>query len=304
MINGVICINKEQNMTSHDVCFKVRKILGQKKIGHSGTLDPMATGVMGVLVGRSTKLSSYITAFEKEYIAKIEFGKESDSYDIWTDTKEVLLPNFNMDEFIHVINKFKGKITQTPPIYSAIKVKGKPLYKYALEGKEVDIPSREVCIKDIEIIDADLPKYVTIKVSCSKGTYIRSLISDIGKQLGTRAVMSSLIRTKNGMLNIQNSVTLKELEEKVADGRLNDVLQNDDLFLQDLKKVDINPLSRKIILNGNALIKKNILTDVSEIEKDSLVRLYLDDKFIGVGKRVEEENILIRPIKILYGEQE
>lgn len=304
MINGVICINKEQNMTSHDVCFKVRKILGQKKVGHSGTLDPMATGVMGVLVGRSTKLSSYITAFEKEYIAKIEFGKESDSYDIWTDTKEVFLPNFNMDEFIYVINKFKGKITQTPPIYSAIKVKGKPLYKYALEGKEVDIPSREVCINDIEIIDADLPKYATIKVSCSKGTYIRSLISDIGKQLGTRAVMSGLIRTKNGMLNIQNSVTLKELEEIVANGRLHDVLQNDDLFLQDLKKVDINPLSRKIILNGNALIKKNILTNVSEIEKDSLVRLYLDDKFIGVGKRVEEYNILIRPIKILYGEQE
>ena len=304
MINGVICINKEQNMTSHDVCFKVRKILGQKKVGHSGTLDPMATGVMGVLVGRSTKLSSYITAFEKEYIAKIEFGKESDSYDIWTDTKEVFLPNFNMDEFIYVINKFKRKITQTPPIYSAIKVKGKPLYKYALEGKEVDIPSREVFIKGIEIIDADLPKYATIKVSCSKGTYIRSLISDIGKHLGTRAVMSGLIRTKNGMLNIQNSVTLKELEEIVANGRLHDVLQNDDLFLQDLKKVDINPLSRKIILNGNALIKKNILTNVSEIEKDSLVRLYLDDKFIGVGKRVEEDNILIRPIKILYGEQE
>ncbi|WP_329383875.1 tRNA pseudouridine(55) synthase TruB [Anaerofustis butyriciformans] len=303
MINGVICINKEQNMTSHDVCFKVRKILGEKKIGHSGTLDPMATGVMGVLVGRSTKLSSYITAFEKEYIAKIEFGKESDSYDIWTATREVSLPNFSLDEFVFAINKFKGKITQTPPIYSAIKVKGKPLYKYALEGKDVEIPSREVYINDIEVVDTDLPRYATIKVSCSKGTYIRSLISDIGKELGTRAVMSGLIRTKNGALNIENSVTLSELEEKVVSGRLKDVLQDDDLFLKDLERVDINPKSSKIILNGNALIKKNILTNVSEIKENSLVRLYLDDKFIGVGKRVEEENVLIRPIKILYGEQ-
>ncbi|RGD75588.1 tRNA pseudouridine(55) synthase TruB [Anaerofustis stercorihominis] len=302
MLNGVICINKEQDMTSHDVCFKVRKILGTKKVGHSGTLDPMAEGVMGVLVGRSTKLSSYITSFDKEYIAGIKFGKDSDSYDIWTDMKDVLIPDFTQEDFKKVINRFVGDITQTPPIYSAIKVKGKPLYKYALNGEEVEIPSREVYIDSIEIIETNLPYSAKIKVSCSKGTYIRSLIHDIGVSLGTSAVMDSLVRTKNGVLNIENSITLSNLEDKVKAGRVDEVIKRDDYFLTDIHRVDVNPSSGKILLNGNGLIKKNLITPTDDIKLGTTVRLYLEDKFIGLGKKTDEEGILIRPIKILYGE--
>ena len=290
MLNGVICINKEQDMTSHDVCFKVRKILGTKKVGHSGTLDPMAEGVMGVLVGRSTKLSSYITSFDKEYIAGIKFGKDSDSYDIWTDMKDVPIPDFTQEDFKKVINRFVGDITQTPPIYSAIKVKGKPLYKYALNGEEVEIPSREVYIDSIEIIETNLPYSAKIKVSCSKGTYIRSLIHDIGVSLGTSAVMDSLVRTKNGVLNIENSITLSNLEDKVKAGRVDEVIKRDDYFLTDIH------------LNGNGLIKKNLITPTDDIKPGTTVRLYLEDKFIGLGKKTDEEGILIRPIKILYEE--
>ncbi|WP_290771005.1 tRNA pseudouridine(55) synthase TruB [Anaerofustis sp.] len=302
MINGVICINKEQNMTSHDVCFKLRKILGTKKVGHSGTLDPMATGVMGVLVGRSTKLSNYITGFDKEYVATMVFGKTSDSYDIWTEMEDVGIEDFSYNEFKDVINSFKGEIIQKPPIYSAIKVDGKPLYKYALEGKEVDIPSRKVYINDIEILRCNIPYSAEIKISCSKGTYVRSLINDIGRRLNTGAVMSSLVRTRNGVLNINDSFTIAEVEKKVKENKIGEILHNDDFFLKDLFRVDVNPLSSKIILNGNALIKKNILTDINGVEENTLLRLYLDDKFIGIGKRVEEDGVLIRPVKILYGE--
>lgn len=289
-------------MTSHDVCFKLRKILGTKKVGHSGTLDPMATGVMGVLVGRSTKLSNYITGFDKEYVATMVFGKTSDSYDIWTEMEDVDIEDFSYNEFKDVINSFKGEIIQKPPIYSAIKVDGKPLYKYALEGKEVDIPSRKVYINDIEILRCNIPYSAEIKISCSKGTYVRSLINDIGRRLNTGAVMSSLVRTRNGVLNINDSFTIAEVEKKVKENKIGEILHNDDFFLKDLFRVDVNPLSSKIILNGNALIKKNILTDINGVEENTLLRLYLNDKFIGIGKRVEEDGVLIRPVKILYGE--
>lgn len=302
MLSGVICINKEQDMTSHDVCFKVRKILGTKKVGHSGTLDPMAEGVMGVLVGRSTKLSNYITSFNKEYIAGIEFGKDSPSYDIWTNMKAVPVPEFSKEDLKGVLNSFIGDITQTPPIYSAIKVKGKPLYKYALKGEKVEIPVREVTVNDIELLEANLPYSAKIRVSCSKGTYIRSLIHDIGVSLGTSAVMNSLVRTKNGILSIEDSITLSELEAKVRADRLDEVIKRDDFFLTDLHRVDVNPLSGKILLNGNALIRKNLITPTDDIKAGTMVRLYLEDKFIGLGKKTDEEGILIRPIKILYGE--
>lgn len=302
MLNGVICINKEENMTSHDVCFKVRKILGTRKVGHSGTLDPMATGVMGILVGRSTKLCDYITSSKKEYIASVEFGKSSLSYDIWTDIIKEETPSFNRNDLNKAIISHTGNIIQTPPIYSAIKVKGKPLYKYAISGEEVEIPSREVFIESIEVIEENIPYSIKIKVSCSKGTYIRSLINDIGNYLGCGAVMSGLVRTKNGILDINNSITLKELEEKVKSNTLNEVLKKDDTFLKDLPKVEVKSESSKIILNGNVLLTKNLITDVNNIKDNEKVRIYLDNKFIGLGEKFEEDDKRIKPIKILYGE--
>ena len=300
-LNGIICINKQQEMTSHDVCFRVRRILGTRQVGHSGTLDPMATGVMGILVGRSTKLNRFITDSRKEYIAGIRFGFESDSYDIWTDLKEYDTVDISEDELSEALQKLTGDIVQTPPIYSAIKVDGKPLYKYAREGKSVKIPERKVHIDSIEIIDKDLPNHLTVRVRCSKGTYIRSLVHDIGLMLNTHAVMDSLERTRSGSLVIGDAVTLEELETLRDEGRIDEAVKRDDLYLEDYKRIDVKPSSARFLLNGNKLYGKNIEGEITSIKEGETVRVYLDGKFIAMAvKTVEQEDHVIRPVRILY----
>lgn len=289
-------------MTSHDVCHKLRKILNTKKIGHTGTLDPMATGVMGVLVGRATKLSEYITASNKEYIAGIKFGVKSASYDTDEELIQVQNPDFSKEELLQVLDKFIGKIKQKPPIYSAVKVDGRPLYKYAREGKKVEIPGREVEIYSIDLIDDDnFPKTAKIKVSCGSGTYIRSLINDIGEKLGSGAVMSSLERTRNGKLEIKDSYTLKEIEDNI--GRIDKIILPEYDYLEGFTRVDVKPESSKIVLNGNILLQKNMITNIKELDDNMDVKIYLNDKFIGLGIKVtEDDDSIIKPKKILYGE--
>ncbi len=304
MLSGIIAINKEHSMTSHDVCWKVRKILNTKKIGHTGTLDPMAEGVMGVLVGNATRLSEYISMDDKEYIAKVKFGVVSDSYDIWEETRVYSAPDFSKEDLLSVLPLFTGKITQVPPIYSAIKVKGKPLYKYAREGISVEIPSREVFIKSIDLIDFDEKNYeATIKVDCSKGTYIRSLCHDIGLSLRCGAVMSGLTRNRSGILKIEDSVTLSQLEEIVRLGEIDKVLKRDDYCLSSMKSVFVKEESKHILFNGNILLPKNIEGNLEDILEGEIIKIYLKDRLIGMGVlKIEEENRCIKPSKILYRE--
>lgn len=208
-MDGILIVNKEQGMTSHDVVFKLRKILNTKKIGHSGTLDPNATGVLVVLIGKACKILPFIEDVDKEYVATMELGRKTLSDDIWDQTLETktIQP---IEDFNAILQSFKGKITQRPPMISSIKVNGKKLYEYARNNEVVEIPTREVEIYDVETLDAKAMKF---RVHCSSGTYIRSLCVDIAKKTGNLGCMSSLIRTKVGRFSLDDAATLDEIRE-------------------------------------------------------------------------------------------
>ncbi|MDQ0362849.1 tRNA pseudouridine(55) synthase TruB [Breznakia pachnodae] len=206
-MDGVVVINKPAGMTSHDVVFKLRKILKTKKIGHTGTLDPNATGVLLVLVGKATKILPFIEDIDKEYIATLQLGKRTFTDDIWGDVleeKEVTI----IDDFKDVLSSFQGVITQTPPKVSSIKVNGKKLYEYARKGEEVEIPTRQVEIFETEVLD---DKEYKFRVHCSSGTYIRSLCVDIAKKSDNLGCMSSLVRSKVGRFTLEDAQELETL---------------------------------------------------------------------------------------------
>ena len=211
-MNGVLLINKEKGITSSDVVVKLKHILNTKKVGHTGTLDPLAEGLMLVTVGKATKISNLLVEKYKEYIATFELGYQTDTYD--TEGKVINKSDkvVEKDEIIKVINSYKKTYLQEVPIYSSVKVNGKKLYEYARNNIEVELPKREVEIKDIEILSIEENK-VVIKTFVSKGTYIRSLINDIGLSLETYATMTDLIRTKVDKYNLEDAYTLEDVEE-------------------------------------------------------------------------------------------
>ena len=211
-MNGVLLINKEKGITSSDVVVKLKHILNTKKVGHTGTLDPLAEGLMLVTVGKATKISSLLTEKYKEYIATFELGYQTDTYD--TEGKVINKSDKLVDKakIIEVINSYKKTYLQEVPIYSSVKVNGKKLYEYVRNNIEVELPKREVEIKDIEVLSIEGNKIV-IKTYVSKGTYIRSLINDIGLSLETYATMTDLIRTKVDKYNLEDAYTLEDVEE-------------------------------------------------------------------------------------------
>ena len=211
-MNGVLLINKEKGITSSDVVVKLKHILNTKKVGHTGTLDPLAEGLMLVTVGKATKISNLLTEKYKEYIATFELGYQTDTYD--TEGKVINKSDKLVDKakIIEVINSYKKTYLQEVPIYSSVKVNGKKLYEYARNNIEVELPKREVEIKDIEVLSIEGNKIV-IKTYVSKGTYIRSLINDIGLSLETYATMTDLIRTKVDKYNLEDAYTLVDVEE-------------------------------------------------------------------------------------------
>ncbi len=212
-MNGIILIDKPQGITSRDVVNKISKILGTKKVGHTGTLDPIATGILVLCIGKATKISELITNYDKEYIAEITLGIETDTLDteghIIREVKDI---SVTKEQIVDVLNSFKGKIKQQVPIYSAIKVKGKKLYEYARNNKEVELPTRDIEIYNIELISDVIDNRFKIKCHVSKGTYIRSLVRDIGLKLGYPACMSSLRRIKQGSFSIDECHTIKDVE--------------------------------------------------------------------------------------------
>lgn len=208
-MDGILLINKETGMTSHDVVNKLRKILHIKRIGHSGTLDPQASGVLLVMVGKACKVLPFLEDTDKEYIAKMVLGKKTISDDIWEEVLEEkqVTP---ISDFQSVLDTFKGEIKQLPPMISSIKVNGKKLYEYARANQEVERPVRTVTIYDIEALDE---KELCFRVSCSSGTYVRSLCHDIAEKTNNFGCMSSLIRTKVGRFTLEDCVTIKDVEE-------------------------------------------------------------------------------------------
>lgn len=271
---GFININKPKGMSSHNVVYIVRKLLGIKQVGHSGTLDPLATGVLVIGVGKATRLFEFLKE-EKEYIATIKFGYESDTLDVEGECikKEDFFPE--EESLKKVLKEFLGEGEQIPPKYSAIKVGGKKLYELARKGKDVgELKPRPVNIKEVELIDID-GNLAKIRVKCSKGTYVRSLIRDIAQKLGTCAVMSDLIRTKSGTFDIENSLELNEYIEK-----------------SDLENSLINPLEvleyRQLEVKENEIKKvKNGMPSDSELAKEynqgETVLLTFENNLISVG---------------------
>ncbi|MDD2365499.1 MAG: tRNA pseudouridine(55) synthase TruB [Desulfuromonadaceae bacterium] len=219
MINGFVIIDKPAGITSHDVVSRVRRILGTRKVGHTGTLDPFATGVLPVAVNDGTKVIPFLDEGSKTYEALLRLGVTTDTLDMTgTLLSESHNYNFTKEQFLSTLFHFTGAISQIPPMYSAIKQNGQPLYKLARQGVEVERKSRDVEIYSIDLLSFDPPN-VSIRVVCSRGTYIRTLADDIGRILGCGAALQELRRTASGPFLIENSVTLSELESAVGEGR-------------------------------------------------------------------------------------
>lgn len=211
-MNGILLVNKPKGMTSHDVVNKLRRILHMKKIGHTGTLDPNAEGVLMVLLGNSCKILPFIKNDIKEYVAKMTFGYTSDTLDIWGNLEEFEVESYpTVDEVKEVMTTFMGKQLQIPPMVSAIKVNGKKLYEYAREGIEIERKAREIEIFELDLLSYD--KDIELRCLCSSGTYIRSLCVDIAEKLGQRGILSSLVRTRIDQFTLDQTYTLEQIEK-------------------------------------------------------------------------------------------
>ncbi len=276
-MDGVLNINKPKSMTSFDVVAKVRKALNIRKVGHTGTLDPMATGVLVVCVGRATKIIDYIQSDKKTYLTEITLGLKTDTEDIWGEVLDTSNKKITEEEFENAILSFIGDIYQVPPMYSALKVNGKKLYELAREGKTVDRKQRLITIHNIDIVDINNSKAV-FYVTCSKGTYIRTLCSDIGEKLGTYAVMSALERTENGKFHISNSIDISDLNELNYDSYRTTI----DDALGFKKKIYVSNKAKELIQNG---VKIDLMRYVDfDISDGDYVLVYNKNKFLALAK--------------------
>lgn len=286
-INGVIVVNKPQNWTSHDCVAVVRRVIGVKRVGHTGTLDPMATGVLPVCVGTAARINEYLDYDTKTYDCVMKLGIITDTLDIWGEVLEER-PVPDMDEAViaETIMGFTGEISQIPPKYSALKVAGKKLYEYARAGQEVEIKPRKINIKHISVNNIDLEnKEISFTVECSKGTYIRSLCADIGEKLGCGACMSGLVRTKTGVFTLDDTVDI-EAVKKMSREELVSKLFPTDYPLVQFGRVELSANRAKDFVNGKKIPKRD-LTIVRESSRDDFYNVYFNDTFLGVAKLVK-----------------
>ena len=290
-MDGVIIINKPKNYTSHDRVYKIKKILGEK-VGHTGTLDPLAQGVLPILIGKATKCSAYLTNHDKTYQVELKLGIKTET----ADGEGNILQEENVSEEIlkkeyveKVLLSMVGKQEQVPPIYSAIKVNGKKLYEYARKGQEVEIKPREITIYSMKLNNINIEqKTINFTVECSKGTYIRSLCEDIASKLGTIGYMNNLVRIKVGKFSIQDSISIDDLiyannpKEKLEEK----IITIEELF-ENVGKIELNQKSLNLFLNG---------VKISEFKSDGIYKIYCNTDFIGIGsiknERLKREIVL------------
>ena len=282
-MDGIIIINKPKNCTSHDIVRKAKKFFNEK-VGHTGTLDPNATGVLPLLVRKGTQIAKYIINHDKTYVAILQLGEKTDTADVEgnsIETKEVSEQSLKTEKVKEVLKSFIGKQEQIPPIYSAIKVNGKKLYDYARKGEKVEIQPRQIEIYDMELINIDKTnKTIEFKVDCSKGTYIRTLCENIAEKLDTVGYMKELNRTKVGEFSIDDSITIEQLEN----GNYNNFLTVEDYF-KNYENINLNEKKLQLFLNGVQLTW-NL--------EDGIYRIYSDNEFIGIG--TIKNNLLKRDI--------
>ena len=291
MIHGIINVYKEKGFTSHDVVAKLRGIVGQKKIGHTGTLDPDATGVLPVCLGKATKLCDLLTDKNKTYEAVLLLGKTTDTQDITGEVLEEKSTEALTEEKVReAIEGFIGDYEQIPPMYS---VNGKKLYELAREGKVIERKARPVKILDIQILEIDLPK-VRMEVSCSKGTYIRTLCHDIGEKLGCGGCMESLIRTRVSTFRIEDAKTLDEIETLKQEGKLAELLVPIDAMFPFYPKITVKDDWKAFAKNGNPLDLK-MLKEACGQDEETQVRLYDESgKFIAIYQWKEKKYHIVK----------
>jgi tRNA pseudouridine55 synthase len=301
MINGIMNIYKEAGFTSHDVVAKLRGIVRQKKIGHTGTLDPDAVGVLPVCLGNATKLCDMMTDKSKEYEACMLLGVTTDTQDMSGKILSEHEVNVTDEHIIEAIMSFVGGYEQIPPMYSALKVNGKKLYELARQGKEIERQPRHVDIPSIKIIDISLQR-VNFSVECSKGTNIRSLCADIGDKLGCGAAMESLKRTRVGGFKIEDAITLSQVEEFYKSDNIDKYIMPSDSIFMDYMKASVKSDSVSALLNGNKLYSNqldfsdNVATNT--FDEGELIRVYDDcDNFKAVYTFIKNENCF-KPFKM------
>jgi len=283
LINGIINVYKEKGYTSHDVVAKMRGILRIKKIGHTGTLDPDAEGVLPVCIGKATKLVDLITNKDKTYEAVLKLGITTDTQDITGTVLTRKDVTVTIPEIEEAIRSYIGEYMQLPPMYSAIKVNGKKLYELARQGKEVERKRRKVYIHDIRILKIDaLQHEVSMSVDCGKGTYIRTLLHDIGETLGCGGTMKSLTRTAVGDFHLKDAYKLSEIEKMVHNEQINTIVYPIDGILSDYSRITVAREYSKLIYNGNPF-QTSHLTEPIQYPSTDWVRVYdADDDFIGI----------------------
>lgn len=303
MIHGVINVYKEKGYTSHDVVAKLRGIAGQKKIGHTGTLDPDATGVLPVCFGKATKLCDMLTDKDKVYETVLLLGTVTDTQDITGRVlQEQNAAGISEETVKNCIYQYIGSYQQLPPMYSALKVNGKKLYELAREGKEIERKTREVLIHRIEIKEMALPR-VRMEVACSKGTYIRTLCHDIGQSLGVGGCMESLVRTKVSSFHISKSETLSQIEQRRDNNTLEEIIIPIDQMFLDAKYVTIIKKYAPLAYNGNPFKKEHCLNAGRYVDGEE-VRVYDEENRFIAMYRYSYRDGGFKIVKMFLDEQE
>lgn len=298
-MDGILNFYKPVGITSHDAVNILRRIMNTKKIGHIGTLDPMACGVLPMLVGNATRISEYLIEHDKEYLVELTLGVRTNTFDKEGKPISSSDRNVSSDEIVNTFNKFVGIIQQTPPMFSSKKVKGKKLYELAREGIEIKREPSTVEIKKIDIIRIIENKKIIFKVKCSKGTYMRSLCDDIGISLGTFGYMSYLQRVKVGNFNIENSLSHEALKKLISQEKSCEFLIPMDEAISDMKKIEVNKNQFSKLRNGNKIHLENIYS----ADLNNLFRVYSNGLFIGIGRiTIEKNQTYLLMKKVLIGD--
>ena len=291
MPKGILNVNKEKGISSARVVSLVRRALDIKKVGHTGTLDLEASGVLPIVVGKATRVSDYMMTKDKVYETDLILGAKTTTLDAAGEITQKSSKVIGKDEFLAVMNTFRGEIDQVPPMYSALKVNGKKLYDLAREGIEIERKKRKVNIYDIDLLDFDFPR-AKIRVTCSKGTYIRTLVDDIGEKLGTFAYVDNLVRARVGEFDIKDAIKSEDILE----------ISREDL-LKKLYPIDTALKNfEKIVIDKNYL-EKLINGQVVEVEKNygKIIRVYCEDEFLGLGNNYgENDKNFLKMEKVFY----
>ncbi len=310
-VHGVLNINKPAGMTSHDVVDAVRKILGIRRVGHTGTLDPQATGVLPLCVGRATRIAQYLTQADKEYVMTLCLGVTTDTLDAaGKETGRVDPVRVGREDLLAVLPRFVGEIQQVPPIFSAKKVRGERLYRLARRGETVERQPVTVRIHALELLEF-APPFVRLRATCSKGTYARSLCDDIGRALGCGGHLHALTRTRSGRFTMDGVLTLGELEDRVRQGRLPEVLLSIAEALAHLPAVRVAPEAGRLILHGGSVTAALVVQFPADMTRGTLVRvLGFRKQLLSLAETLvaspdfsacEPTRVVLHPVRVFSG---